>query len=242
MNKQTMCCANVVFGILLAAIAAAPLEAAYTTGNLLTDPSFENNPLGNYVQILGPPNNTNVWGAEMGALSGAAFGITPASGAVMLGMSDDGGLTTPSFQLIDVSPYAVDINANLVTVDASGLFNTPATIAAAVSSVSVTYLDNTYASLGFSIVGSNTLSGGFVDNNVTTWEAINIVGAAVPANTTYLLMQFAYNNASLFDSQGVPGVGFVDDASLTLTAVPEPSSLLLAALAAIGLLAWRIRK
>lgn len=227
---------------LLIALAAVPVQAAYTTGNLLTDPSFENNPLANYVQILGPPNLTNVWGAEMGALSGTAFGVTPASGVVMLGMTDDGGVTTQSFQLVDVSPYSVDINAGLASIDASGLFNVPATIAAAVSSVSVTYMDNTYATLGFDIAGSATLSGGFVDSNASTWQSINIVGAPVPVNTTYMLMQFAYNNASIFDSQGVPGIGFVDDASLTLTAVPEPSSLVLAALAALGALAWRVRR
>ncbi len=219
-------------------------QASYTTGNLLTDPSFENNPLSNYVQILGPPYNTNTWGAEMATISGVSDGITPANGSLMLNMADDGGATTQAFQLIDVSPYSIDINAGLVTVDASALYNVPAAVAAAVSSVSVTFYDSTHANLGFVITGSNTLSGGFVDSNVNTWEAINIVGAAVPVSTQYMLMQFAYNNASMLDSQGLARSGYVDAATLTLTAVPEPSSVVLVGVGAVllGVAAWRRKR
>jgi PEP-CTERM motif len=236
------------FWVLLAAAIytvglASHAQASYTTGNLLTDPSFENNPLTNYVQILGPPYNTNTWGAEMATISGVSDGITPANGSLMLNMADDGGLTTQAFQLIDVSPYSTDINAGLVTVDASGLYNVPAAVAAAVSSVNVSFYDSLHSSLGFVSVGSNTLSGGFVDSNVNTWESINIVAAPVPVSTQYMLMQFAYNNASMLDSQGLARSGYVDAATLTLTAVPEPSSLVLVSVGAVLLaVAARRRK
>ncbi len=218
--------------------------ASYTTSNLLTDPSFENNPLSNFVQILGPPYNTNTWGAEMATISGVSDGITPANGSLMLNMADDGGLTTQAFQLIDVSPYSTDINAGLVTVDASALYNVPATVAAAVSSVNVSFYDGVHSSLGFVSAGSNTLSGGFVDSNVNTWESINIVAASVPVGTKYMLMQFAYNNASMIDSQGLPRSGYVDAATLTLTAVPEPSSVALVSVGAaiLGVAASRRKR
>ena len=179
----------------------------------------------------------------MATISGVSDGITPANGSLMLNMTDDGGVTTQAFQLIDVSPYAVDISAGLVTVDASALFNVPAAVAAAVSSVSVSFYDSLHTSLGFAIVGSNTLSGGFVDNNVNTWESINLVGSPVPVATQYMLMQVAYNNASMLDSQGLAASGYVDAATLTLTAVPEPSSAVLVGVGAVLLaVAARRRK
>ncbi len=220
-------------------------QASYTTGNLLTDPSFENNPLTNYVQILGPPYNTNTWGAEMATISGVSDGITPANGSLMLNMADDGGATTQAFQRVDVSPYSTDINAGLASVDASALFNVPHEVAAAVSGLHVSFYDSVHAFLGISSVGSASLSGGFVDSNVNTWQSLNVVAAPVPVGTQYIEVQFAYNNASMIDTQGIPRSGYVDVASLTLTAVPEPSSVVLVTVGAVFLAVgarWRKRK
>jgi hypothetical protein len=224
--------------ILLLSITAS--SALGATGNLLTDPGFESNPLISPTLVLGPPFTIDTWSAEQGSISGPSDGITPADGVLMLKMTDDGGLTTQSFQLIDVSPYSGPINGGLVTVDASALFNVPADISAAVASVSVSYYDASHSPLGFSSAGSGTLPGGFVDKNPLTWQSLNIVGASVPVGTQFMLMQMAYNNASMYNPNNVNRPGFNDHTSLTLN-VPEPSTLVLAAFGLIGLFVVRRR-
>ena len=223
-------------------IFATSAEAAYTTGNLVVDPSFENNPLIPFVLILGPPFTSGAWGAESATISGTSDGITPASGSLMLNMTDDGLVATQAFQFVDVTAYTADINAGIVSVDASALYNVPAAITAGVSSVNVGFYDASHSLLGNIATSSNTLGGGFVDSNVNTWQALNVVAAPLPFGTQYILMQAAYGNASMIDQSGLPRSGYVDDARLSLTAVPEPSTIVLAGLGLLGALAMRKRR
>ena len=216
--------------------AAASTAKAYTTGNLVVDPSFESNPLIPYVQILGPPYTTGSWGAEMATISGTASGITPASGALMLSMTDDGLIATQAFQLVDVSAYATDINAGLATVDASALYNVPADVPAGAAAVYTGFYNGANAS-----IGSFTIPG-VLDSNVSTWQSLNINAFPVPVGTQYILMQVLYNNASMISSNGASRPGYVDDAMLTLTAVPEPTSIALAATAFVGVLVMGTRR
>ena len=156
-------------------------------------------------------------------------------------MTDDGLIATQAWQLIDVSAYSVDINAGLVTVDASALYNVPADILSGVSSLNIQFLDASHAAIGLGVnVGSSTLTNGFVDSNVATWESLNITSAPLPVGTQYLRTQLAYGNASM-RSNGVSRPGYVDATHLTLTAVPEPSTLILAASAWLAPLLRRKR-
>ena len=221
--------------VLVAAMASH--ADGYTTGNLLTDPSFEANPLINFVDILGSPFTTNAWGAESATISGPADGITPTDGSLMLSMTNDGLIATQAWQLIDVSAYSVDINAGLVTVDASALYNVPADISSGVSSLNIQFLDASHAAIGLGVnVGSSSL-----DSNVATWESLNITSAPLPVGTQYLRTQLAYGNASMINSNGGSRPGYVDATHLTLTAVPEPSTLILAAAALLAPLLRRKR-
>jgi hypothetical protein len=228
--------------VLLAGVVASSAQAV-TTGNLVVDPSFESNPLINFLLILGPPFTSGAWGAEAATITGGPVnGITPAAGSLMLSMTDDGNIATQAFQFVDVTAYTAIINAGLVTVDASALYNVPADIASGVSSVNVGFYNAAHSFMSAVNTGSNTLTGGFVDSNVSTWQSLDIIGAPVPVGTDYLLMQVAYGNASMVNPNGVSRPGYVDAASLTLTGVPEPSSIVLAALALLGALAMRKRR
>src|SRR5829696_938374 len=109
---------TVMFALAIITVIAAP-AAAVTTPNLLVDPSFETNPLIGIGSILGPPYTTGVWGAENGANVLAQSGIIPAAGVRMHRMDDDGLVVTQTFQLGDVSAYAAQINAGIVTVNAN---------------------------------------------------------------------------------------------------------------------------
>jgi PEP-CTERM motif len=220
----------------VAAIAlTARMAPAVTTGNLLTDPGFETQPLTSYVNVLAPPYLTNIWGDEVSTIVGATGGVSPAGGVKMLSMTTDGLVATQTFQVVDVSAFSAPINAGLATADLSALFNVDKNLAAAKAEVSLQFYDSSHTIIGGSGVGVLTL-----DANPATWEQISANGVAVPANTNYLLAQVLYINSTMNDAAGVNQPGFVDDAKLTLTTTPEPASLGLFALAALGML--RVRR
>ena len=221
----------------------SPAHAVYTTGNLIVDPGFESNPLINYALVLGPPYTTGAWSAEVGAITGPASGITPADGVKMLELSDDGLIATQSFQLIDVTPYSTDINAGNASITASGNYNVPQDVAAGTSAVNVGFYNAAHGFISSTQTTSSVLPGAVLDNNPATWQTLNITSFPVPVNTAYLLMQPLFANASMVNAAGAHRPGYVDRTSLTLTAVPEPSTLVLAGLAMMGtVLMWKWRK
>lgn len=197
---------------------SANAEAGYTTGNLLTDPGFESNALINYLNVLTPPYTTNAWGVENSVIVGAENGITPAGGTKMLGMNNAGAVVTQAWQLIDVSLYSTDIDANDVTADFTSLFNVPTSVAAALSAVDLEFYNSSHVAIGTNYSASKTL-----DALTATWEPLSLTNIAVPANTRFVLSQVMYNNVSIGTNRG-----YVDNTLLTLT-VPEPSSIMLIA-------------
>ena len=227
-----------LYAVMILVAGAASNAKAITTGNLLTDPSFEANPLIPFLDILASPFTTNAWGGENSTITGPANGITPAQGSLMLSMSDDGLIATQAWQLIDVSGFSADINAGLVTTDASALYNVPADISTGISSLNIQFLDSTHAPIG---VGANAGSP-ILDSNVATWETVNITSALLPVGTQFLRTQLAYANASMINANGVSRPGYVDATSLTLTIVPEPSALLLAVSSLLAALLIRKRR
>lgn len=227
-----------LLGILLAAAvviaASAPAShAVIITGNLLGDPGFENPGLTPFGQILGPPHMTGVWGGENAAnVVGPVAGIFPAGGARMHRMDDDGLLATQSWQLVDVTPYASFINANNATVNFGALFNVPQDVLAGVGSVGVSFFNAGQVAVGPPFVGTPANP----DNNPGSWQPFNMTNVAVPANTSYIRMQVAYANATMVSPAGLNRPGFVDNARLSLTLVPEPATLGLGAVALLGML------
>jgi hypothetical protein len=219
------------FVTLAAALALFVTALPSQAQNLLVDPGFENPALTPFIQILGPPFATGVWGGEnCGNVPGPVFGVNPAGGARMHQQNNAGGVATQSWQLVNVSAFSPQINAGLASFAASALYNVPQDVAAGAASISVSYLNGAFAPVApvFTSVGA------VLDNNPATWQPIN-VSAPVPPTTQYLRLQVAYANASLVNSAGVDRPGFVDNASLVMRIVPEPATIGLGALALVGL-------
>jgi hypothetical protein len=215
---------------------AAQVAAAYPTGNLLTNPGYETNSLTGIANVLGPPFSTNIWGDEDSTITGTVGAVSPRTGSQMLSMTTDGNVATQTLQVVDVSAYSADISAGLVTVNLSAYFNVDSNVVGAVGGIFITFWDNTMNYTGPTNIGSEPT----FDSNPSTWEQASLTNIPVPVNTTFLLAQVLYVNATMIDSLGVDQPGYVDDASLTLDAVPEPASLGLLAFGAIGFL--RVRR
>jgi hypothetical protein len=214
------------------ALTAGLACAGAAHANVLNNPGFEtpvttsaSNALNNFPGVQG------VWGPEVGAITTATGGVTPASGIRMLGMTDDGLSYTQAFQSVDVSSFAALINSGNAQLNAGALFNVGGGFTGAYAAVTVQFFTgSTYSSLiGNSGTGALTL-----DANPQTWENI-AVASAIPVGTTWMVYQVAYQNASIGTN-----TGFVDDAYLTITQVPAPGAL--AALGLAGLAANRRRR
>jgi hypothetical protein len=223
MNART----NLVLaGLLLAAVSLVPSTA---TANVLVDPEFNGvPPLSTLAPVFGPPFILGQWGAENGAIV-SATGVAPLTASTMLAEYPTGGTYTQTMQATDVSAYPVGTIFNL-----SAYFNVDQNLAAAQAFVNLSFYDATYTSLGLGSSAGLTL-----DNNPATWEPISLSFAS-PLGTQYAVAQVMYLESTLFDSTGtVAGTGYVDSASLR--AVPEPATMVLFGMTAVGLtgLAWR---
>jgi hypothetical protein len=211
--------------VLLTAAVLSPLAGA----NLLTDPGFESNPLTTAGNVL---NNfttwQGVWGVESAAITGPENSVTPAQGAQMLRMTDDGLSWTQGFQVVDVTSYAALIDSSSATVNVSALANAHPRLSAPLGNVSVLFFT---AANWVSLTGALT-SNLVLDALPSTWETISTSGT-VPVLTRWMMVQVAFQNASLLASDGTYQPGYIDAARLTI--IPEPATLVLLSLGALVL-------
>ncbi len=204
--------------IILTGTAIGLTFAAFSPGaraNLLVDPGFEVNALTTYTNVL---NNfvgyQGIWGVESATISGVDGGVTPAQGARMLRMTDDGLVATQAFQATDVTSYAALIDSGGATVNLSALLNAGPNVPAGVGGVTVRFFTaaNWGSAIGAPVSGSLAL-----DNLSGTWQTAS-VSTAIPVSTRWLITEVAFTNSTML---GNPG--YVDAADLTVT--PEPASL-----------------
>jgi hypothetical protein len=207
-----------VAAVILLTIASSRTFAAV---NLLVDPEFDGSPaLNTFVTVFGPPFITGQWGAESGAIVGITDGITPLTAKSMLAEYDTGSYSQ-TMQATDVSAVPA---LSMFTLSAYFNANKPA----AEGYVNLSFYDASYNFLG--VQASSPLQ--VLDSNVNTWEQISLT-LAEPLSTRYVVSQVMYRDATIANSDGTTGAGYVDSASLT--AVPEPASIMILGLAVAGL-------
>lgn len=240
------------FAIFLCAVALTVMPAE---ANLLNNPGFEGGPGALFPggsNILVSSNvsapytsgyTTGVWGAENAtAITTSTLAsvppptpqvINPNSGSYMLDMSGfSTGTDTQAWQLIDVSAFQSAINTGNVTLDFSAYFNAPFFVGSTglanqpIALLGIQYYPasylNTYQRLDTPGV-SATISSQVIATDTWTNESMN--GLLVPTGTSYILAQVGFDNSSLTDPASVDYDGYVDNASLTLNNVPEPTSV-----------------
>lgn len=232
--KQQLATISAFLAIVLLAALMATNASAVTTGNLLVDPGWDiPNPLDTYGNVfLGPLYGT--WGQEAAAIVGAENGITPFSPNGMLRENLTALVASQTFQPVDVSAYAFPISLGNVTVDFTALFNINSPVAGAIANVAILFRDSSSAQVGSTLFGSSFGMGG-LDSNPSTWQPLSITSALVPPTTAWIHAEVAYANASLLSN----APGYVDNADLRLTIVPEPASVALVLLGCAMIGGWR---
>lgn len=209
----------------VAATALATLLAREVRANLLMNSGFEtttftasSNVLGNFV------GNQGTWGILAGGITPATAGVTPCAGTQMLCMVGAGQLSTLAVQAVDVSSYAALIASGNAQLNASALLNTNGGYTGANARLRARFFSGPMQS---TFVGSTSLANLILDANPSTWEQAS-VSAMIPVNTTWIVYEVNFNGPSLAGN-----TGFVDEASMTITAVPAPGAIALLGLASV---------
>ncbi len=213
-----------------------PMAASATTVSILQDGGFEDPSLilPSALRLSWTSAVYGKWavGDPMAAV-GAVNGITPLAGTAMMLFSATSGSSSDVYQIVDVSAYAAQIDAGLVTVTATASYNSS-------SANSVGLSIERYASAPTSFAGYSALAGGVnlfsVDGDKSTWQQFSLSNIVVTAGTRYL--EFGMDSPT-----SVPQ-SYADEASLVLTindgnSVPEPATLAVLMAGCIGLLRAR---
>lgn len=212
-----------------ATLCAATLSIALAGAahaNVLSNPGFETPTMTSYVNVLNNfPGFAGIWGPEVGAITTATLGVTPAAGSRMLAMTDDGLTSTQTFQAVDVSGFSGLINAGQAQMSAGALLNTNGGYTGALAMVNVQFFSGPSFGTSIGTSGNGSLA---LDANPLTWESISVT-SMIPVGTTWVVYQVAYQNASIGTN-----TGFVDDAFLNITQIPAPGALAALGLAALG--------
>jgi hypothetical protein len=218
---------------------AAGTAQGTTTANLLVDPGYENNALVAYSAVWTSNFATQQgdWGTEAGSiLSTTTDGVTPIN-SKMLGITNFGGGTAS--QTIQATNISLTPNSG----DGTATFNMSArftlgggvlggfaggnaAIVARFFTGSSNALPNTTSIMSSSLV---------LDSDSKSWEPLTLTGT-IPTGTTWMVMEVLYNNESIGSN-----TGYVDDASFTITTIPEPSGYALLGLGACVLISRRRR-
>lgn len=226
--------------IVLASLAALALVAS-TASAQLVNPGYDNaapgpGPVGSFGLVVGPPFSPGFWGAEASSIvttgGGPGGPVAPNSGPNMLQMNNSGDTVTESWQVVNVSGSLPPNPA----VTFSALFNASSSAPSAIGAVRVFAFTAGNNWPTFSTIAQTQAT---LDASAQTWQPISVGAVSIPANTDWILAETYYVNSTLGLSGGR---AYVDDTRLTITSIPEPSSLALGALALVGVSRLRKRR
>lgn len=222
------------------ALSAALLAAPVVNANLLTDFSFENEPVGTNVGSGVLISDTNTWHVDGALVTGATLGVTPLDGNQMLRCINTSCNTTDVYHAFDLRPFASEIADGRVSFDFETSFNANAfgaDVVISLQTISPAALPaNNFPGLAQRVF-SHPFSGGRfdLDGDPSTWQSISL-SDYTPTNpsATFLLAGVHLRG----NGQALP---FADNAVLTMSIanVPEPG---MAGLLGLGLMLAGLRR
>ena len=163
--------------------------------------------------------------------SGPINGITPLDGSYMLDFSPTGGISADVYQIVDVSAYAAEIDAGLVSVDWTAWFNSVARTGLGMSVFRYTARPTAFSGNGFTQLTARGFAFS-VDGDRSNWEQFGFHDVQLTAGTRYLLagLNSPTSAAQTYADRAVMLLNIADGQN-----VPEPGTLALVLAAALGL-------
>jgi len=213
---------------------ASAANATIITGNLLNDAGFESTS-SQGGQTSWPVSSNGSWGVgDAFSIVGSENGINPLAGSKMLRFGNDSS-STDIYQIIDVSSYATEIDAGLVSANFSAYYNSFNSPDGYVGLRIVGWSAEPENFSGIDLLEGNYWDALLTDNDQSTWQQVSD-SALLTNGLRYLAIGIHAQ-----DDQNQAPRTYVDQTSLTLSIaeVPEPASL---ALFGLGLLGLRLRK
>lgn len=209
-------------------VLGAPAHAS--TISILTDGGFEA-AANQSLQLTWTASDYGSWGVGDGfsTVTGAGS-IAPLGGSKMLAFDSTDGLSSDVYQIVDISGYAAQIDAGLVSATFSIFYNATSSPSGGFGLRIIGWASAPTDFSGVTALGG-VVSGLAIDSDASTWEQFAFSNVLVPTGTRFVAL-------GLHEPTGAP-IGYADNATLSLNIVPEPATVLLVA---AGLAAVRGRR
>ena len=214
--------------------------------NLLVNPGFETPEMTRPWDD--PETEFGRWCGNVASTVGPEKGIAPVNGNGMLSFlgttpHGGGGMSSDVGQQVDVSAYSAAIDNGLVVTHASAVFNRVHVNDSTDTKFGLlirAFDGPTHGTLRDEMIGEGE-STFLSDADPLTWEPLETSLVLPPTTDRIAVMVIACENKSPSSSPEFHG-HYADDVCLTLDVIPEPSTLILLSMGAVGLLAYAWRK
>lgn len=183
------------------------------------------------VRLTGLRGDIGGWAVgDTFSVVGSGGGVSPLDGSSMLAIDTTsilGDVRGNIYQIVDVTSFAAEIDAGIVTANLSVFYNSNASTDAGLSLHGMDFMP-----LNFDIFPllAGVGDGLTVDADANTWEQFT-TSAVLPVGIRYLAF-------GIHEATDAP-IAYADNASLTLTYVPIPLPIVLLGTCCAALLGYR---
>jgi len=217
---------------LMVAVSALVLSSS-VKANLISDSSFEST-VSQGPQLSWNSSSYGNWAVgDPFSIVNSENGVSSLNGSRMLRFGSNGGSTADIYQILDISSYATEIDAGMLTADFSAYFNATVSNNVGLRIIGWDAAPNNFN--GISFTSGNAINAIYTDANVGTWQQVSDT-ALIQSGVRFLALGIHSGNS-------VPTT-YADQISLTLTSsvVPVPAAVWLFASGLFGLIGVAKRK